>query len=158
MRKSCQATSTAMTLDMSPGGSSSNLHSSIEIASAPYCCFALSSAHYPSRALLALNRPALKHPAYRLYDCILACQASTCPWRSTSRTLQPVPGTLTRRVLHEWGQWIPHSCRWRLPCTSRNWLPIQVVKKTHFVAREYEDTALRIQGPAVGQRNRTSRS
>ena len=93
--------------------------------------------------------------AYRLYDCIWACPSSTGPWRSTIQTLQPVPGTRTRRVLHEWGQWTPHSCWWRVPCASRNWLP--TVKKAHFVAGEYGDTTLRIKGPAVGQRDSTSR-
>jgi hypothetical protein len=29
------------------------------------------------------------------------------------RNFQPVPRTLARRVLHEWGQWTPHSYRWR---------------------------------------------
>ena len=93
--------------------------------------------------------------AYRVYDCIWACPASTGPWHSTIRTLQPVPGTLARRVLHKSGQWTRHSCRWRLPGASRNWLP--TVKKAHFVAGEYENSTLRIQGPAVGQRDRTSR-
>ncbi len=32
------------------------------------------------------------------------------------------------------------------------------VKKAHFVAGEYGDIALRIQGPAGGQRDRTSRA
>ena len=93
--------------------------------------------------------------AYRVYDCIWACPASTGPWHSTIRTLQPVPGTLDRRVLHKLGQWTRHSCRWRLPGASRNWLP--TVKKAHFVAGEYGNRTLRIQGPAVGQRDRTSR-
>ncbi len=56
--------------------------------------------------------------AYRGCDCIWACLASTSPCHSTIRKLQPVMGTLARRVWHEWGQrtlpdsrLTPHSYR-----------------------------------------------
>ncbi len=80
--------------------------------------------------------------AYRVYDCIWACPASSSPWRSTIRTLQPVSGTLARRVLHEWGQRTPHSYRCRVPCASRNWL--RIVIKANFEAGEYGNSTLRI--------------
>ena len=127
-------------------------------------CTLVSGLHVHLTAVLRWVRPTspdepaflwLNPSAYRVYDRIWACPASTSPWRSTIRTLQPVLGTLARRVFHELGQRTPHSYRWRVPGASRNW--IHIVNKANFVAGECGNSPLRIQGPAVGQRDRPSR-
>jgi hypothetical protein len=70
-------------------------------------CILVSGLHVHLIAVLRWVRPTtpgepaflwLNPFAYSVYDCIWACQASTSPWHSTIRTLQPVPGTLAQRV------------------------------------------------------------